>query len=372
MTWKPGKAREPSQVGQTLQPAGGSLPHRVPGAWIPRSCSDREPCPSDPCAFSSPRLCKVPESKQHSWSSWNQSGAVSTGIEIQLTLPSTKAPAVQPLPPSHQPSTWTLGPLAVPSALPTSGHPPRSHALQPSFLWRSEGPGQEAGEPRPLSLSSAAPGSPERSALETESKAGGLLPGLLPHRSPSRAGAAGTPQDQCLGLASAQGPTCITAHASPFLEAFSHSLNSSVCLSVHPTPRPAKNKAVRGARPCLLVCRELAGRGSGAHPTHRERRPHVLQLWLGMQVVASGARLAASAGKCPPRGVTPHGRARAAHLRPGRRTSPALLSWLPRPFFFPPCPAASDSQPCLSHLRSHPASALWIAARTRDSSNFYN
>lgn len=30
VTWKPGKAREPSQVGRTLQPAGGSLPPQSP------------------------------------------------------------------------------------------------------------------------------------------------------------------------------------------------------------------------------------------------------------------------------------------------------------------------------------------------------
>lgn len=177
MTWKPGKVRGPSPGGPAPSTSVGlPAPQGPPGAWIPRSYLDEEPFPSDPCAFSSPRLCKIPEFKQHSRSSWDQSGAVSTDIEIQLTLPSKKAPALPPLPPSHQPSTWTPGPLAVPSARPTSGRTARSHALQPSFLWSPEGAGQEAGEPRPPRLFSTAPSSAERSALEPESK-GETTPG---------------------------------------------------------------------------------------------------------------------------------------------------------------------------------------------------
>lgn len=226
MNWNAGKVREPSPGRPDPSTSVGlPAPQGPSGAWIPWSCSDEGPCLSDPCAFSSPRLCKIPESKQHSRSSWNQSGAVSTGIEIQLTLSSEKAPALPPLPPSHQPSTRTPGPLAVPPALPTSGRMPRSHALQPSFLRRPEGAGQEAGEPRPPSLSPRAPNSPEHSALEPESKGKitprappALVPGLSRscwHYPPLPPGTCAS--EPCLP----SGPTFIPGNAFPLLMAFS-------------------------------------------------------------------------------------------------------------------------------------------------------
>lgn len=139
----------------------------------------------DPCAFSSPRLRKVPESKQHSRSGWNQSGAVSTGIAVQLALPSEKAPALAPLPPSHQPPTWSLRSLAIPrpsSAL-TLGHISKQACLHaiPTLLSlprsekTAEGNFSQDGEFESLSLPRTAPGSPKRSAMEPECK-GEILP----------------------------------------------------------------------------------------------------------------------------------------------------------------------------------------------------
>lgn len=149
------------------------------GAWIPWSCPDEELCPSDPCAFSSPRLCKVPESKQHSRSGWNQSGAVSTGIAVQLTLFSEKAPAVPSLPPAHQPPTWPLSPLATPLASLPSGHRDthkQAHHCPPSPL-PSWGLGSKGRKTR-VRLE-------ESCVLLMLSREEGLLPGLLPLPSPS-------------------------------------------------------------------------------------------------------------------------------------------------------------------------------------------
>lgn len=173
MTQRPGSL---SQVGLTPLPSPGppalqgSREHGCHGTAQASSMPL-----SDPCAFSSPRLCKVPESKQHSRSCWNQSGALSTGIAVQLALPSEKTPALPPFPPPHQPSPQTLSPVAEPSALLPLGTQARTrrtrhtHARQPSFLPESEGARQDAGELRPLNLS-AAPSSPKCSGLGPESR----------------------------------------------------------------------------------------------------------------------------------------------------------------------------------------------------------
>lgn len=194
--WRPERGRKPFPAEPHLcsQP-WGCLPCWVPGTRIPWSVSGEELRPPDPCAFSSPRLWKVPEPKQHSGSGWNQSGAVSTGIAIQLTLPSEKAPARPPLPPAHQPTPWTLGLVAAPSALPDPGHPhtnrhTRASSLIPPGSW---GVKQDTGELRPLSLLSTAPSSLKASALEPESE-GRLLEGLLPHSLPFSAEGAVTPR----------------------------------------------------------------------------------------------------------------------------------------------------------------------------------
>ena len=181
--WRPERARKPfpAEPGLCSQP-WGYLPHWVPGTRIPWSVSGEKLHLPDPCAFSSPRLWKVPEPKQHSGSGWNQSGAVSTDIAIQLALPSEKAPARPPLPPAHQPAPWTLGLVAAPSALPDPGHPHTNRHTHPSSLIPpgSSGVKQDTGELRPPSLLSTAPSSLKCSALEPE-REGRLLPGLLPH-----------------------------------------------------------------------------------------------------------------------------------------------------------------------------------------------
>lgn len=83
---------------------------------------------------------------------------------------------------------------------------------------------QEAGQPRPPSLSSTAPTSPECSALEPESKGGDHSQGSsrtdLPPPCPEPELPA-PPGPLPLGLSSPQGPTFIMANAFPFLVAFS-------------------------------------------------------------------------------------------------------------------------------------------------------
>lgn len=195
--WRPERARKPFPAEPDLcsQP-WGCLPCWVPGTRIPWNVSGEELRPPDPCAFSSPRLWKVPEPKQHSGSGWNQSGAVSTGIAIQLTLPSEKAPARPPFPPAHQPTPpWTLGLIAAPSALPDPGHlHTNRHTHASSFIPPgSSGVKQDTGELRPPSLLSTAPSSLNGSALEPESE-GRLLEGLLPHSLPFSAEGAVTPR----------------------------------------------------------------------------------------------------------------------------------------------------------------------------------
>ena len=195
--WRPERARKPFPAEPDLcsQP-WGCLPCWVPGTRIPWNVSGEELRPPDPCAFSSPRLWKVPEPKQHSGSGWNQSGAVSTGIAIQLTLPSEKAPARPPFPPAHQPTPpWTLGLIAAPSALPDPGHlHTNRHTHASSFIPPgSSGVKQDTGELRPPSLLSTASSSLNGSALEPESE-GRLLEGLLPHSLPFSAEGAVTPR----------------------------------------------------------------------------------------------------------------------------------------------------------------------------------
>lgn len=228
----------------------------------------------------------------------------------------------------------------MPPALPTSGRTPRSHALQPSFLHRPKGARQEAGEPRPPSLSPTAPNSPEHSALEPESKGEiiprappALVPGLRRscwHYPPLPPGTCAS--EPCLPSRSHLHPRECISTPRGLQSVTSLRLTISVCLSVHPTPRPAKNKAVPQV-PHLCWCTgSWLVRGAVAP---WERRPDALQRWPGMQVGSLGPHnwLAAGAWECPPPGSDTLWRQNlASHLHPSSQISPALLSLLPRVF----------------------------------------